>query len=147
MEELTFEKARDYFYENKEELKDDFDYWEIDNLISNIETFISDIEDIMKEKEDNSMTREKLEKMSYDELINYCIDNLNCFTNHDDLKDYAIEQIEMENLNVAIHILECINEENTYYFIYDYSMGTLETPRAIYSEEEMIDLILEQEGE
>lgn len=93
------------------------------------------------------MTREKLEEMSYDELINYCIDNLNCFTNYDDLKDYAIEQIEMENLNVAIHILECINEENTYYFIYDYSMGTLETPRAIYSEEEMIDLILEQEGE
>lgn len=50
MEELTFEKARDYFYENMEELENEFDYWEIDNLISNIETFISDIQDIMEKR-------------------------------------------------------------------------------------------------
>lgn len=77
----------------------------------------------------------KLEKMSYEELINYYFENVNYFTTYDDLKNYAMSQIEEENLTLAIHILESINENCAEYYIYDYSMGTLETPNALNDED------------
>ena len=83
----------------------------------------------------NKKELKKLEKMSYGELMDYYLEHVNYFTTYDTLKDFAIEQIEMENLTLAIHILEAINEYSTEYYIYDYSMGTLETPHALDEEE------------
>ena len=95
------------------------------------------------------MTREQLEKMDYQELIDMCINKVPNFTCYDMLKDYAIEQIENDNLFLAIHILQCIDNYTTQYYIYDYSMGTMEEPQALDDEdfETIIDIILEQEGE
>ena len=45
---MSFEEAIDLFY-NNEEVQKQFDYWEIDNAIAKVQTFISDCEDIKEE--------------------------------------------------------------------------------------------------
>ena len=95
------------------------------------------------------MTREELEEMSFDELVYYAsneceIDNL---YSYDLLKELAMYELELDNVGYAIHLLETIYETNGEIYIYDRSMGCLETPTPINTCEELIDFILEQKGE
>lgn len=46
---MSFEEAKELFYSN-EEIRNQFDYWEIDSAIATINIFINDVEEIMKEK-------------------------------------------------------------------------------------------------
>ena len=47
---MTFEKAQELFY-NNEKIQKQFDFWEIDRAIAIINTFIDDIEEIVKDHE------------------------------------------------------------------------------------------------
>lgn len=47
---MNYEQAKKYFYKNQQEMEQEFDFYEIDNLFSQIDTIISDIEDIKKRK-------------------------------------------------------------------------------------------------
>ena len=93
------------------------------------------------------MTREELETMSYDKLIDICVNEIDQFTFYETLKDFAIEQVENDNLGLAIHILTSLHLNPSEYYLYDYFMGCMETPTPIDTYEELIDLILEQKGE
>lgn len=48
---MTFEEAVNLFYSD-ENIKNQFDYWDIDNIIANAQTFISDVENITEKSED-----------------------------------------------------------------------------------------------
>ncbi len=46
---MTYEEAQELFY-NNEEIQKQFDYWEIDRAFATIETLMSDLENIIKER-------------------------------------------------------------------------------------------------
>lgn len=61
-------------------------------------------------------------------------------TSYDDLKRFAIEKIESDELYLAEHVLKACLDVADYYG-YDYSMGTLENPTAIDGVEDLIDYV------
>ena len=90
------------------------------------------------------MTRKEFETMELDELIEWAYENLDDITTEEVLLDFAKTKIDDDNIYLAIHILNAIyNSEESYngYYLYDYSMGTLETPTPITCRESFEHLI------
>ena len=67
-------------------------------------------------------------------------DEIADITSYDDLKRFAIEKIESDELYLAEHVLKACLDVADYYG-YDYSMGTLEKPTAIDGVEDLIDYV------
>ena len=82
--------------------------------------------------------------MTFNEKIEWLFENADGIHSYEDMKDIAKEAIETENLNVAIHILQAINNDPDEYYSYDYSMGTLETPASI--DDEYADYLMSEYG-
>lgn len=89
------------------------------------------------------MTREQFENMDFEELMNWAYDNLDCITDEEILKEYGIRNIQDDNFNMVLHIIGAIfeNPYSTEWYRYDYSMGTLETPKPITDRYDIEDLI------
>lgn len=91
------------------------------------------------------MTREQFEDMSLEEVMEW-VDNNNNYspiTTEEILIDFAKSKIDDENISMAIHVLGAIynNPYDTEYYLYDYSMGMLETPTPITCKEDLEDYI------
>ena len=84
------------------------------------------------------MTKQELNTLTFDEAIEKLQEENNCITTYNILKEFAINNIDNDNLFIAIHILQAIQDEYEYYN-YDYNMGTLETPTPITSLEDLED--------
>ena len=84
------------------------------------------------------MTKKELNTLTFDEAIEKLEEENDCITTYNILKEFAIDNINNDNLFIAIHILQAIQDEAEYYN-YDYNMGTLETPTPITSLEELED--------
>lgn len=80
-----------------------------------------------------------LKKLTFEEAIEKLEEENDCITTIDVLKEFAIDNIKNDNLFIAIHILQAIQENETEYYSYDYSMGTLEIPTPIKSLEDLED--------
>ena len=80
----------------------------------------------------------ELKKLTFEEAIEKLEEENNCITTYSILKEFAIDNINNDNLFIAIHILQAIQDEAEYYN-YDYNMGTLETPTPITSLEDLED--------
>jgi hypothetical protein len=91
-----------------------------------------------------TMKREQFEEMSFEELVEWAYENIDDVHMEDTLIIMAKHEIDEENLQMAIHILNAIYEsdcpDNSFY-IYDRSMGTLETPTPITCKEDLEDYI------
>ena len=89
------------------------------------------------------MTRKEFETMSFEDFIEWAKENLDDVTDEEILKEFAIEKLQDDNFNMALHIINAIynNPYDTEYYRYDYSMGTLETPTPITDKEDLEDLI------
>lgn len=90
------------------------------------------------------MTKTEFEKMSLDELIDWAYDNLDDITTEDVLIEFAKAKIDDDSLYLAMHVLSAIyNSEESYngYYLYDYNMGTLETPTPVTCKEDFEHLI------
>ncbi len=91
------------------------------------------------------MTKQQFDKMTLDEAIDWATDELlDDLTTEEWLLAFVKEKIDDDNLMMACHILNSIyNSAESYngYYIYDYSMGTLQTPRPITCKEDLEDLI------
>jgi len=86
------------------------------------------------------MTKTEFEEMTLDELLEWANENINDITYEDTLIEFAKHKIDDDNIYMAIHILGAIyNSEEAYnnYYLYDYSMGTLETPTPITCKEDL----------
>lgn len=82
------------------------------------------------------MTTKELYKMNFEQAIEILqIDNN--IVSFELLKDFAIEQIKDDNFFVAIHILSAMNDNESNYYSYDFSMGTLETPTPLETLEDL----------
>ena len=90
------------------------------------------------------MTRAEFEAMSLDELIEWANDNISDLTSEDVLIQFAKDKIDDDNLYLAMHVLSAIYNSDEAYndcYLYDYSMGTLETPTPITCKEDLEHLI------
>ena len=91
------------------------------------------------------MTREQFDNMSLEEVMEWVEENNNYspITTEEILIDFAKSKIDDENISMAIHVLGAIynNPYDTDYYLYDYSMGTLETPTPITCKEDLEDYI------
>jgi len=102
-------------------------------------------EEAQKYALDNQYRLEENEKLiicefDFQQKIKLLLDN-GSITSRESLIDFAKEKIDNDDLFLAIHILQAIQENDTEYYIYDYCMGTLETPSSIESENDIEYLI------
>jgi hypothetical protein len=85
------------------------------------------------------MTRAEYEAMTLDELLEWAYEEVNDLTTEEVLIQFAKDKIDDDNLYIAMHVLSAIyNSEGAYndYYLYDYSMGTLETPTPVTCKED-----------
>ena len=91
------------------------------------------------------MTRKEFDEMSLEEVMDWIDDNLNYspITTEDILIDFAKTKLDDENIGMAIHVLAAIhnNPYDTEYYLYEYDMGTLDTPTPITHKEDLEDWI------
>ena len=90
------------------------------------------------------MTKETFDKMSLDELTEWASENLDDLTSEDILLEFAKTKIDEDSIFMALHILKAVYEsEESYngYYLYDYNMGTLETPTPVTCKEDLEPLI------
>lgn len=90
------------------------------------------------------MTKKEFNELSFDEVMQRLYnDGAGDITSIDILKDFIKEKIDNEDYYIAIPLLQAINEDTqgSYYWDYDYSMGTLDTPTPIRSKEDIEHLI------
>lgn len=89
------------------------------------------------------MTRAEFNTMDFESLMVWATENLNDITIEEILKEFAIKKLQEDNFGLAAHIISAIynNPYDTEYYLYDYSMGTLETPTPITEKEDIEHLI------
>lgn len=90
------------------------------------------------------MTREQFEQMTLKELVDWAYENIDFVHTEGGLIGMAKHEIDEENLQMAVHILNAVYESgcsDDCYYLYDRSMGTLETPTPITCKEDLEDYI------
>ena len=97
-----------------------------------------------------TMKREQFEEMSFEELLEWAYDNIDDIHSEETLLAMVKHEINEDSLRMALHILQAVYESDCpdgSYYIYDRSMGTLETPTPITCKEDLEDYIDFEEDE
>ncbi len=97
-----------------------------------------------------TMKREEFEAMSFEELLEWAYENIDDMHSEEALIELAKHEIDEDSLRMALHILNAIYESDCpdgSYYIYDRSMGTLETPTPITCKEDLEEYIDFEEDE
>lgn len=92
------------------------------------------------------MTKDELNKLiadgkTIDDVIYDFEANNDYIVSRDIILDFAINQIQNDRLFLARHVLDAVDKEYADFYSYDMSMGTLETPTAITSIEDLYDYV------
>lgn len=92
------------------------------------------------------MTKDELNNLiadgkTLDDVIYYFEDNNDYIVSRDIILDFAINQIQNDRLFLARHVLDAVDKEYADFYSYDMSMGTLETPTAITSIDDLYDYV------
>lgn len=97
-----------------------------------------------------TMKREQFEEMSFEELLEWAYDNIDDIHSEETLLEMVKHEINEDSLRMALHILQAVYESDCpdgSYYLYDRSMGTLETPTPITCKEDLEDYIDFEEDE
>ena len=92
------------------------------------------------------MTKDELNKLiadgkTFDDVICDFEANNDYIVSRDIILDFAINQIQNDRLFLARHVLDAVDNEYADFYYYDMSMGTLETPIAITSIDDLYDYV------
>lgn len=92
------------------------------------------------------MTKDELNKLiadgkTFDDVIYDFEANNDYIVSRDIILDFAINQIQNDRLFLARHVLDAVDNECADFYSYDMSMGTLETPIAITSIDDLYDYV------
>lgn len=92
------------------------------------------------------MTKDELNKLiadgkTFDDVIYDFEANNDYIVSRDIILDFAINQIQNDRLFLARHVLDAVDNEYADFYYYDMSMGTLETPIAITSIDDLYDYV------
>lgn len=91
------------------------------------------------------MTRKEFEAKNFDEVMEQLNEERDDITTIDMLKEFIKEKVDNEDFNVASHLCNAIwndpNPDNSDWYLYDYCMGTLDTPVCVSKKEDVEYLI------
>lgn len=91
------------------------------------------------------MTKAEFESKSFDEVMEQLNEECDEITTYDLLINYIKTELDNDNLHLALFLLDAIyNDPSPYdsvWWIYDYSMGTLDTPVCVSAKEDVEHLI------
>lgn len=92
------------------------------------------------------MTKDELNKLiadgkTFNDVIYDFEANNDYIVSRDIILDFAINQIQNDRLFLARHVLDAVDNEYADFYSYDMSMGTLETPIAITSIDDLYDYV------
>lgn len=103
----------------------------------------SELEEAYKEAQ--RLDKEEFMSAPLSDNIEILSDNgWNDYYTYEDMKDLIKSELDNDNLFMVKHLAEAIEDQADYY-IYDRSMGTLEDPTPIKSNEDLIDIAEEME--
>lgn len=83
----------------------------------------------------------KLNNLTLGQLFDVAQDLDSSFWTYKELKNLAIDNIKDDDILVATHILNALNNDPANYYNYDVSMGTLEDVTPITSKEDFINFL------
>ena len=92
----------------------------------------------------HKMKREDFDNLTFEELLEWAYDHIDDMWSEEVLLEMAKHEIDEDNIRMAMHILSAIYESDCpdgSYYIYDRSMGTLETPTPITCKEDLEEYI------
>lgn len=89
-----------------------------------------------------TMTNEEFNDISLEDLLDRLEHESDLVTTRENLKEFAIVQIQEGNINLAAHVLDALKQDDgADYFRYDFSCGTLSTPEPITDKVDIVDLV------
>ena len=89
----------------------------------------------------------KLSKLTLGELFIIAQDLDSSFWAYEDLKEFAVDKIKDDDIFIALHILNALNDNQEDYYKYDASIGTLEEVAPITSKNDFIELLKDYDDE
>ena len=89
----------------------------------------------------NKTLEKKLDKLTLEQLFIIAQELDNSFWAYEDLKDFIIDKIKDDDIFIALHILNALNDNEADYYNYDASMGILDTVAPITTKEEFIQYL------
>ena len=85
--------------------------------------------------------KKQLNKLTLEELFIIAQDLDSSFWAYEDLKNFVVDKIQDDNILVATHILNALNNDPANYYNYDTSMCILDTVAPITTKEDFIELL------
>lgn len=89
----------------------------------------------------NKTLENKLNKLTLGQLFEVAQNLDSSFWTYKDLKNFVIDSIKDDEILVATHILNALNDNDASYYNYDVSMGALEDVTPITSKDDFIDYL------
>ncbi|MDY4823147.1 MAG: hypothetical protein SO148_05085 [Candidatus Onthovivens sp.] len=85
--------------------------------------------------------KKQLNNLTLEQLFIIAQDLDSSFWAYKDLKDFVVDKIQDDDVFIALHILNTLNDELAEYYNYDASMGILDTVAPITTKEEFINYL------
>ena len=90
------------------------------------------------------MTREEFNNKSFNDVIEQLDEEWDDIHTYESMIDFAAHLLYENSLNLIIHMLEAMQNNPAEWYLYDFTMGTMETPKAIMCKEDLEDTIEER---
>lgn len=85
------------------------------------------------------MTVKELHDMNFNDAAAKLCDEHDFVTTYEILKEFAVSHINGDNLFLAIHILQALEDNPADFYAYDFCMGTLQTPTPLLTASDLED--------
>lgn len=82
------------------------------------------------------MKKSELYELSFEEAVEGFYEEIETITTYEILKDFAKAKIDDDDILLALHIIEALNNGADYYD-YDYTCGTLDIPKPLVNLEDL----------
>lgn len=91
------------------------------------------------------MTAKELNNKSFEEVMEQLNEEWDDVHTYESMADFVGDLILNQNdIYLAIHMLEAMRDNPAEWYLYDFTMGTMETPRAITCREDLEEVIEER---
>lgn len=90
------------------------------------------------------MRREEFNNKSFEDVMEQLNDEWDDIHTYEAMINFAFYLLNENNLNLIIHILETMRDNPAEWYLYDFTMGTMETPRAITCRGDLEEVIEER---
>ena len=90
------------------------------------------------------MTAKELSNKSFEEVMEQLNEEWDDVHTYESMIAFVGHLLYEDNLNLIIHMLETMRDSPADWYLYDFTMGTMETPKAITCKEDLENVIEER---